>query len=122
QAGFVNYGVSHLMRLVGTAELSQKSAWYQKWNVHMFVRPEAVAGTIHNVIHGKLDVDFDASLLNNTELLERVAARNGEINGRPGVRDRTYLLSQAVNDGSPTHPSYPAGHATQNGAFATVLK
>ena len=29
---------------------------------------------------------------------------------------------QAVAAGSPTHPSYPAGHAVQNGAFATVLK
>ncbi|CAN0378076.1 unnamed protein product, partial [Laminaria digitata] len=62
----------------------------------MFVRPEAVAGTIHNVIHSKHDVDFDASLLNNTESLEKVAARNGEINGRPGVRDRTYLLSRLL--------------------------
>nr|CAQ51446.1 putative vanadium-dependent iodoperoxidase 3 [Laminaria digitata] len=122
QAGFVNYGVSHLMRLVGTAELSQKSAWYQKWNVHMFVRPEAFGGTIHNVLLGKLNVDINPSLLKNTELLERVAERNGVINGRPGVLDRTYLLSQAVIEGSPTHPSYPAGHATQNGAFATVLK
>ena len=24
--------------------------------------------------------------------------------------------------GSPRHPSYPAGHAVQNGAFAAVLK
>nr|CAF04025.1 vanadium-dependent iodoperoxidase 1 [Laminaria digitata] len=122
QAGFVNYGVSHLMRLVGTAELAQKSAWYQKWNVHMFVRPEAFGGSIHNVLLGKLDVEIAPSLLKNTDLLDRVAARNGEINGRPGVLDRTYLLSQALPEGSPTHPSYPAGHATQNGAFATVLK
>ena len=40
QVGFVNFGVSHLMRLVGTADLAQRSAWYQKWNVHMFARPE----------------------------------------------------------------------------------
>lgn len=29
---------------------------------------------------------------------------------------------QATAGGSPAHPSYPAGHAVQNGAFATVLK
>ena len=40
QVGFVNYGVSHIMRLVGTGELAQRSSWYQKWNVHMFARPE----------------------------------------------------------------------------------
>ncbi|CAM9093034.1 unnamed protein product [Laminaria digitata] len=122
QVGFVNFGVSHLMRLVGTAELAQRSAWYQKWNVHMFARPEAVAGTIHNVIYGQLDVEFADSLLSNSDLLRRVRARNAEITGRRGRRGRTYLLSQAVKEGSPTHPSYPAGHATQNGAFATVLK
>ena len=29
---------------------------------------------------------------------------------------------QASRNGSPNHPSYPSGHAVQNGAFATVLK
>lgn len=32
------------------------------------------------------------------------------------------LIGQASANGSPGHPSYPAGHAVQNGAFATVLK
>ena len=36
QVGFVNFGVSHVMRLVGSAELAQRASWYQKWNVHMF--------------------------------------------------------------------------------------
>lgn len=34
----------------------------------------------------------------------------------------TYLLPQAFPEGSPTHPSYGAGHATVAGACATVLK
>ncbi|CAN0521767.1 unnamed protein product, partial [Laminaria digitata] len=33
QKGFINFGVSHVMRIVGTAELAMRSAWYQKWNV-----------------------------------------------------------------------------------------
>ena len=40
QVGFVNYGTSHIMRLVGTGELAQRASWYQKWNVHLFARPE----------------------------------------------------------------------------------
>ena len=40
----------------------------------------------------------------------------------PNCSGITYLVPQAVNEGSPTHPSYPSGHAVQNGAFATVLK
>ena len=40
QKGFVNFGVSHVLRILGSAELAMKSAWYQKWNVHLFPRPE----------------------------------------------------------------------------------
>jgi len=34
----------------------------------------------------------------------------------------TYLLPLMYPEGSPTHPSYPAGHATIAGACATLLK
>jgi len=34
----------------------------------------------------------------------------------------THFLPQAFPEGSPTHPSYPAGHATIAGACSTVLK
>jgi hypothetical protein len=34
----------------------------------------------------------------------------------------TYLLPMAFVEGSPTHPSYVAGHATVAGACVTVLK
>ncbi|CAN0146901.1 unnamed protein product [Scytosiphon promiscuus] len=123
QRGFVDFGVSHLMKTFASLELSQKSSWYQKWNVHLFARPEAVAGTLHNVMNGLLDVELDASLVDNEELLGRVAAHNAVQNEmRIGIPQETYLLSQATAGGSPAHPSYPAGHAVQNGAFGTVLK
>lgn len=54
-----------------------------------------MAGTLHNVINGLLDIEFSSSLLANEELLERVASRNGELNGiLQGALGRTYLLSQ----------------------------
>ena len=34
----------------------------------------------------------------------------------------SYLLPQAYAEGSPTHPSYPAGHSVVAGAGVTVLK
>lgn len=55
---------------------------------------KAVGGTLHNVLYGKLDVDFHTSLLENKELLERVAVKNAELNGGTGERGRTYFLSQ----------------------------
>ena len=54
---------------------------------------QAVAGTIHNVMLGKLDTEFHSSLLENTDLLERVASRNAELNANG---ERTYLLSQVI--------------------------
>ncbi|CAM9992880.1 unnamed protein product, partial [Ascophyllum nodosum] len=119
QAGFVNFGTSHYFRLMGAAELAQRGSWYQKWQVHRFARPEALGGTLHNTIKGDLDAPFDISLLENSELLKRVAEINAAQNPNGEV---TYLLPQASRGGSPTHPSYPSGHAVQNGAFATVLK
>lgn len=52
---------------------------------------QAVAGTLHNVLLGKLGTEFHSSLLENTELLERVATRNAELNANG---ERTYMLSQ----------------------------
>ena len=49
QEGFVSYGISHLMKLIGTGEMAQRSSWYQKWNVHMFPRPEVRLDIKNNV-------------------------------------------------------------------------
>ena len=54
---------------------------------------QAVAGTIHNVMLGNLDTEFHSSLLENTDLLERVASRNAELNANG---ERTYPLSQVI--------------------------
>ncbi|CAN0383348.1 unnamed protein product, partial [Scytosiphon promiscuus] len=79
---------------------------------------QAIGGTIHNVLNGDLDIQFADSIINNDELFSKVEARNLEITGVPS----TFLLPQTVREGSPTHPSYPSGHAVQNGAFSTLLK
>lgn len=40
QVGFVEFGASHVMRAFASLEIAQSSSWYQKWNVHLFARPE----------------------------------------------------------------------------------
>lgn len=58
---------------------------------------QAVAGTLHNVMNGLLDVELDASLMYNDELLGRVAAYNAVQNEmRTGNPDETYLLAQVT--------------------------
>ena len=46
QKGFVSYGASHVMRILGSAEVAQRSSWYHKWNVHMYARPEVGFGCV----------------------------------------------------------------------------
>lgn len=95
QKGFVSYGASHVMKTLGRAEISARSAWYQKWNVHLFARPEALAGTVHNLLVDALDGPaIHESLLENGELLDRVTAANAAQNENGAA---TYLLSQVSN-------------------------
>ena len=92
QAGFVNFGASHYIRLLGTGELAQRSSWYQKWQVHRVARPEALAGTIHFTLLGLLDAPINPSLLENTVLLDVVAATNAANNNGT----ETFLLPQVM--------------------------
>ena len=91
QKGYVDFGTSHYFRHIGATELAQRSSWYQKWQVHLFARPEALGGTLHNTIAGYLNAPFHTSLLENSDLLERVAEVNAAQNPYGEV---TYLLPQ----------------------------
>lgn len=111
QGGFVTFGAAHVLDLMArVARQALMAAWYQKWLVHRRVRPEAFAGRVHfHMTHDKtypIHPDLLAS-----DALSKLFRLNG-----------TYLLPMAYPEGCPTHPSYPAGHATIAGACATVLK
>lgn len=92
-------------QVLGSCEGAQRSAWYQKWNVHLTARPEALAGTLHHLLLGDIGEEdagptLHESLLGNWELLDRVAEANREQNLRReggdggGGGEETYLLSQ----------------------------
>lgn len=111
QGGFITFGGAHLLDLVTrVANLALKCAWFQKWQVHRRVRPEAYAGLVHNTKTGAASYPIDSKLLNSAAL-GALMAKNG-----------TFLLPMAYPEGCPTHPAYPAGHATISGACATILK
>ena len=111
QGGFVQFGTPHILDMVSRAGLSAlKAAWWQKWYMHKRLRPEAMAGRIHNHKTGNANYLIDAKIL-NSPVLTKVFNQNG-----------SYLLPMAFTEGSPTHPAYPAGHATIAGACVTILK
>jgi hypothetical protein len=111
QESFVTFGDPHLFYLIGSiATRALKCAWFHKWLVHRRLRPEAMGARIHST-----NIGLTPYLVHNDVLLSEAVGYVFEQNG-------TYLLPQAYPEGSPTHPSYPAGHAVVAGACVSVLK
>jgi hypothetical protein len=122
QGGFATFGLAHLLGLVGLAHKAERHTWYQKWNVHRFLRPEAFGGLVHNKVTGAANYPIHPELL-NSDVLPLIFEYNRQQNlARLGQNVGTYLLPQLFRAGSPTHPSFPAGHAISAGACVTVLK
>ena len=111
QIGFGTFGGPHILSLVTeVATRALKAVWYQKWFVHRRLRPEAIAGLVHNTRTGAAAYPVHSDVLNSAAL-DAVHSKYG-----------TYLLPMLAPEGSPTHPSYGAGHATVAGACVTILK
>nr|WP_272507356.1 vanadium-dependent haloperoxidase [Clostridium aestuarii] len=111
QTGFITFGAAYILDLIGkSARIALESAWFQKFLVHRRLRPEEFGGRVHNKLIG------DASYPINSELLKCKAI--SKVFNKYG----TYLLPMAYPEGSPTHTSYPAGHACIAGAGVTMLK
>ncbi|MGH8549217.1 MAG: vanadium-dependent haloperoxidase [Methylococcales bacterium] len=111
RVAFATFGGPYILALM--AEVSTrvlKAQWFQKWNVHRALRPEAFGGAVHNVVTNVAGYPVHSEVLNSSAV--------GEVFGRYG----TYLLPQAFPEGSPNHPSYGSGHACVAGACVTILK
>jgi membrane-associated phospholipid phosphatase len=109
--GFVTLGFAQVVDWIGRVTTpALKAAWFQKWLVHRYLRPEEFGGLVHrNKILGA-DYPLDRDVMESQGL--------AEIHSRFG----TFLLPQAYPEGCPLHPAYPSGHATVAGACATMLK
>jgi len=111
QEGFVTFGAAEVTDwLARVTTLALKAAYCQKWMVHRRLRPEALGGLVHYTRVGTRSYPVAPALL-GSPAVDATFARTG-----------TYLLPQAYPEGSPMHPSYPAGHAAISGACSVVLK
>ena len=109
--GDLTFGGKNVVALLGQAALiAEKAAWYEKWLVHRRLRPEVFGGRVQNELSGLKSYGLPPQLL-HCEGVSRVKDAKG-----------VALLPVTYPEGSPTHPSYPAAHATIAGACATVLK
>ncbi len=110
-ACFGTFCAPHLLSMVTeVATRALKAVWYQKWFVHRRLRPEAMGGLVHQTLAGMVERPIHSDLLNSIAP-SAVYSNYG-----------SYLLPIAMPEGSPTHPSYGAGHATVAGACVTILK
>ncbi len=112
QTNLIDYGGRDLLAsLLGIEEEAILTAFYHKWVVHRRPRPEEVGGRVY---WSRRDEGPDYPL--DSDLLQSEAVR------RTVDQFGTALLPQAYPEGSPVHPSFPAGHAVEAGTMGTVLK
>ena len=110
EGGFVTFGGPDILNMTATAaRMALTGAWFQKWQ-HMKLRPEAFAARVDVQRRGLADYGLHGDVMASEAVAQTVAAQGNA------------LLAQAFPEGSPTHPSYPAGHACVAGACATILK
>lgn len=111
QIGFVTFGAAHMLDFTArAARLGLEAAWFQKFQVHRRLRPEEYGGCVDNVLRDYTNYPINSEILNSS-VVDRVYSKFG-----------SYLLPMAYPEGCPTHPAYPAGHATTAGAAVTILK
>jgi hypothetical protein len=100
-------------------------AWYNKWNVGLKLRPEVFAQRINlsytmndefvNSVPGLSEIKNLSNIGN--KILDLIKNYNRRFCG-----EGSFLLPGMYNELSPTHPSWPAGHATVAGACCTIMK
>lgn len=95
-----------------------RMAWHSKFGIAMKIRPEVMAARIQLA-------QVQPDLLNKVpglNSLKNNIAVGQVILDLISADQSNLLLKNQFPEGSPTHPSYPAGHATVAGAAVTVLK
>lgn len=113
---FINLGPVDLYNLMMKAtKLAMNSAWIWKWS-QLRPRPEEMAYQIHlSKIYTSSQlgshVNFPLELMDNPILIDISNNNNGK-----------FLMPLCYSQGSPFHPSYPAGHAVIAGAMSTIMK
>lgn len=121
--GFALYGGPHVLTLVTeVATRALKAVRFQKFNNHIRLRPEALAGRIAckkeiKECHPDLAHKLHVVANDMGPIVGKIEALNKACGG-----DKAAFLPMAFPEGSPMHPAYGAGHATVAGACVTMLK
>ena len=117
---WTDQGVPDLLSSIADVSLGAlRCAWYTKYNIGLRIRPEIYALRIDQLLKypelkkSSVFKTIHYNLNSAQGTLDRVSASN---------RNNSHLLKLMYPEGSPCHPSYPAGHAMVAGACVTVMK
>lgn len=114
QDGFGTFGNPHIAALLcEVATRALKAVWFQKWFVHRRLRPEVFAERVDRTLYQNAGYPVNQEILNSLTTASRLGGF---------ITAGSAFLPQAFPEGSPTHPSYGAGHGTVAGACVTILK
>lgn len=116
------------------AERALRVSWYFKYNQTMKIRPEVFAqritfasqsGNTDYLDGGANPVPKLSTIKTNAEFAQDLLDKVNDWNvahGGDSLSGKNYYLNGQYEEGSPTHPATPAGHAVIAGACCTVLK
>jgi len=132
EEGFATFGIADMYTIIYEVMWEAlKVAWAQKWRAQRRLRPEAMSGLVHYAkTSGTNPYNLDQSLFDThsgIDLLQLIYERNELQASIPNPvytlqEVQTYVLALMYPEGSPMHPSYPAGHAVIAGACTAVVK
>ncbi|PTX56985.1 hypothetical protein C8N43_1650 [Litoreibacter ponti] len=123
--GFALYGGPQILTLVTeVATRALKAVRYQKFNNHLRLRPEALAGRLARAC--EIDSAHPSTCGAFSSMRDRMVPTLSAIDSAnpadPALPGGNLLLPMAFREGSPMHPTYGAGHATVAGACVTIVK
>ena len=113
-------GPDFLTSLAAVTRPALRTAWVTKWQAAMQLRPEAVAARLSWYEMAATKPPELATWVTDfsTELKTTVKAWTGSLGSTP----ESVFLPLLYDEGSPVHPSFPAGHAAVAGACVTIMK
>ncbi|MEO1688525.1 MAG: vanadium-dependent haloperoxidase, partial [Pseudomonadota bacterium] len=122
--GFALFGGPHILTLVTeVATRALKAVRFQKYNVHLRLRPETLGGRL--VKHADIKAAWPivgSRLSTMAKDLGPTFNAVRKLTAPSSTAKTPVYLPMAFQEGSPMHPAYGAGHATVAGACVTVLK
>lgn len=125
-SNFLDTGSPDILAMLGTVtRLALRASWSVKWNTALKVRPETYAANIETAttlddaseIPGFNDLKDWSGRDASKRIIDEITALNQE-----AVGESSAFLPLQYPEGSPTHPSFPAGHSCIAGACVTILK